>query len=311
MILLLSTNVVLNAQKNSKNNSKNTPSFDKAVLVPEEIKRKCADIPFENRIKVRVAKFSRSTSGTEGVDINNFSTMLSNALFEVDCYRVMAMQKDTTDSGSDIETETEKPQIVATGEITEYSHTTNTTTALATKKTKYIAKLGFVLQIKNPVTQEILFSKSFNKEGLAESNSVSVNVRVPGFGNQNVGSTSEQPVQSAYFDAIEKGILDAVTYLIDNQAKIKELLKGTAGSNNKTSILVSNATYPKLLEIEQAIKTAPGVQKVDKTFASGIGKMTIIHAGSMDELVNVIVTKLGTVVDVTGMEESKITLQVK
>ena len=136
-------------------------------------------------------------------------------------------------------------------------------------------------------------------------------IRLPGGGTTNVGSTTEQPVQSAYFDAIEKGILDAVTYLIDNQAKIKELLKGTAGSNNRTSITVSNATYPKLLEIEQALKVAPGVQKVDKTFASGIGKMTVIHAGSMDELVNFIVSKLGTVAEVTGMEGSKITLQVK
>lgn len=308
ILILFSTNFSLQAQNKSKQDKNQNES--KSILIPEEISKKCNFLPFEDRTKIRVARFTRSTSGQDGLDINNFSSMLSNALSEVDCYRVLAMEKDTSDSGSDIDTDREKPQIVVTGEITEYNHSETTTKVMLKTKKTITAKVGFILQLKNPVTSEILYSRSFDKPGLAESSSAGVDVKIGPLGKTTIGSSENTPIEQAYFDAIEQGILDAVTWLVENQGRINEILKGSA-SGNKITVQIKNASFAKLIEIENIIKTIQGIQKVEKTMKDGVGNIIAVYAGTMDELATNLGVKLGNGVELTGMEGTKITLQVK
>jgi curli biogenesis system outer membrane secretion channel CsgG len=304
MLLMMSAAPQLQAQSGK---NKKSP-----VLIPEEIKKKCSHIPFEDRIKVRVARFTRSTSGVDSEDLNNFSTMLSNAMYELDCYRVLAMQKDASDSGTDVETDYEKPQIVVTGEITEYIHSQKVNKIGITSKKTTTAKVGFVLQLKNPTTGEILYSKSFNNEGMVGSTATEVKVRLPGpLGNQSVGTAEEEPVQLAYFDAIEKGILDAVTFLVDNQERIYQILKGTTTADSRTTIELENANFAQLLEVEKALKSIPGTTKVEKSMKDGVGKIIVFHSGSVEDLATSLLPAIEGSADLTGLEGTKITMRMK
>jgi len=308
LVMLMAMSAVSPLQAQSgKNKGKNS-----AVLIPEEIKRKCSHIPFEDRIKVRVARFSRSTSGVDSDDLNNFSTMLSNAMYELDCYRVLAMQKDESDSGTDVETDYEKPQIVVTGEMTEYLHSQKVNKIGAVSKKITTARVGFVLQLKNPVTGEILYSKSFNNEGMASTTATTVNVKLPGpLGTQTAGTAKEEPVQQAYFDAIEKGILDAVTYLVDNQERMAQILKGTAKADSRTVVEVKNASFAKLLELENSIKAIPGTTKVEKSMKDGVGKLIVFHSGSVEDLAANMMPAIEKNADITDLGTTKITLSMK
>lgn len=304
MLLMMSAAPQLQAQSGK---NKKSP-----VLIPEEIKMKCSHIPFEDRVKVRVARFSRSTSGMNSDDLNNFSTMLSNAMYELDCYRVLAMQKDESDSGTDIETDYEKPQIVVTGEMTEYLHSQKENKMGAVSKKITTARVGFVLQLKNPTTGEILYSKSFNNEGMASTTATTVTVKMPGpLGKQTAGTAKEEPVQQAYFDAIEKGILDAVTYLVDNQDRMAQILKGTAMADSRTTVEVINASFAKLLEIENAFKAIPGTTKVEKSMKDGVGKLIVFHSGSVEDLATHLMPAIENSADLTGLEGTKITMRIK
>lgn len=308
MLLLMGAAPPLQAQSGGKKD-KGKKSI---IVIPEEIKKKCSHVAFEDRVKVRVARFSRSTDGVNSDDLNNFSTMLSNAMYELDCYRVLSMQKDDSDSGDDIDTDYEKPQIVVTGEITEYMHSKKEDKlGFASKKTT-TARVGFVLQLKNPITGEILYSKSFNGEGMVGASSTQIKVKMPGpLGNQNVGTTQEDPIQQAYFDAIEKGILEAVTHLVDNQDRMALLLKGTSATDSRTTVEVINASFAKLLELENAIKALPGTTKVEKSMKDGVGKLIVFHAGSVEELATNLMPAIENTAELTGLDERKITMKMK
>jgi curli biogenesis system outer membrane secretion channel CsgG len=288
------------------------PAQDNAlVVIPEEVKKKCKSLPFEDRVKIRVASFKRSTSGVESKDINNFSTMLSNALFELDCYRVLQMEKDAEDSGKDVERNLEKPQIVVTGEITEYSHTQKVEKiAFRTKKTT-TARIGFVVQLKDPVTGELLFSKSFNQEGLSESYATEVQVNAGRLGPQTVGTSKESPIDLAYFNAIERGILDAVTFLVDSQDRINQILEGSSLTESRTVIELRKASFTDMQYIEQAAKGASGVSRVDKIMKDGVAKITVFHKGSSEELAYTLAPIIEDRLEITGLEDGKITLAAK
>ncbi len=279
------------------------------VVIPEEIKRKCADIALEQRVRLAVARFSQTTSGKDRGDVANFSSMLSNAMFEVDCFRMLSMVKDSLDNKDAYETSTIKPQLVITGEITEYNHTVKETRVMMSKKIEIVSHIGFILQIKDPVTRDVLFSKSFNEQGSSENKSLTIRlprVPIPGQGSGEVVTSSNDAVDKAYFDALEKGILQAVTYIIDSRDKIYAFSKATG---NKTTLLISKANYAKLIEIEKVMKDMSIVTKVEKALDKSEGRITVYHNGEANDLLGIL-SKNNTL-EITGLDRDKIILTVK
>ena len=293
----------------------------KPIVIPEEVKKKCPDIPLQDRVRLAVARFSNSTSGVNSKNIDNFSSMISNAMFEVDCFRMLSMVKDSLDNKDAYAVSEIKPQLVITGEITEYNHTLKETKVLISKKQAYIAHIGFILQIKDPVTRDILFSKSFNEEGSSENKSMEINIpkKLPKLGipnpdnsNGTVSTSSKDAIDKAYFDALEKGILEAVTFIVNTRDKIYTITKSTTDpGGNKTTIAVQNATFPRLMEIEKTFKELSTVSKIDKSLTNNEGKLIVYHTGKPDDLINTLSGKLSNVLDITGFEGNTITIKIK
>lgn len=123
----------------------------------ESVKEKCADIPLEDRIRVTVARFSATASNAPSVLGENMSTMLTNALSQVNCFNVLEEQKNLEDMTDEIDasnseyfdaaTGVEKgkmkvAQIIVTGEVTEYSDATTGTKVLGIGGSVKKAKSG-------------------------------------------------------------------------------------------------------------------------------------------------------------------------
>ena len=77
------------------------------------------------------------------------------------------------------------------------------------------------------------------------------------------------------------------------------------------TIIVENASFSKLVEIETLLKSSPGVSKVVKKMSNNQGEIQVNFSGTDDDLVNILTTKMGDTLDVTGFEQGKITVRVK
>lgn len=285
-------------------------SYSQSVVVPESVKKKCSNSPVEKRVRLAVARFSKTTDVYSGRNIDNFASMLSNAMFEIECFRMLSTINDANYKYTEKESSDVRPHFIVTGEIIEYDHTVQEVKLPVGKAlvTKYNAQIGFVLQIKDPVTKEIVFSKSFNQSAS------STNTKV---GN----STSNQTIDKAYHDALEKGILDAVTYIVDNRDRIYQhvnLISAdegvTAESSTVTSkfqIYSSNITFSKLVELERVLTAHKSVKRIEKKLTQNKGEMNVTMIGSIDELVSVLSNSFSDRLTIEGFEPKKLTITLK
>ena len=136
-----------------------------------------------------------------------------------------------------------------------------------------------------------------------------LNVKPNNRPNIPLSTSSDEPSDKAYFDAFEKGILEAITFMVDNRDKIIAYVKGTGGASAKTTIVISNATFSKLAELENELKTLMGVAKTEKSLKNGEGKVVVLHGGQ--DIVGFVGEKLAAAFEITGLEVDKILVKAK
>jgi len=317
----------------------------------EEVKQQCAAMPLDKRARLSVTRFTVTTvqPGTEtqrnanannrlkglGTIFNkgeapqadkvppilgdNLTTMLTNALQGVNCYRVLESlnnNKDLTgeiDAGSNQYSSKKTPkagkqlgaQIVVTGEVIEYSEKQKGVAVVGVGAKKKYIKMGFNLKMINPETRDIIASHVFRVESRA-SKSVSV------LGLVNTGDTD--PAVAA---VMEDGIVEAVQYM----AKVRDSLNITAdggfagnggsGGDKGTEVTLSNASFASFTALANIISGVPGFKSMEKSFSGGVGNYSVTHTGSTDDLLTNISKKLGPTYEVTGEETGKIDLKIK
>jgi curli biogenesis system outer membrane secretion channel CsgG len=296
----------LYSQKDKKEDKDNNK-----IVIPEEVKKKCPEMEMDERVRLAIARFSKSTTGANGANIDNFSSMLANAMYEVNCFRVISMRKDSMDFVDANGSSEVKPQLIITGEITEYNHSVKETNLVVSKKTTTTAHIGFILQIKDPATRDILFSKSFNEEGGSDNKSLQVTLPSKSALSgpaSTIGRTTNDNVDKAYFDALEKGIIAAVTYIVDNREKIYNIAKN---SSSKAIITALNASFPQLMKIEKAFKELPMVKRIDKSLNNNVGKIEVYFNGRIDEVIDILSGKMGQELEITALKDNSITVKCK
>jgi curli biogenesis system outer membrane secretion channel CsgG len=317
----------------------------------EEVKKQCTSLPLEKRARVSVTRFTVTTKtpGTEteknarannrlkalGTIFNkgeapqadkippilgeNLTTMLTNALQEVNCYRVLeslSNNKDLTgeiDAGNSQYSSKKTPkagkqlgaQIVVTGEVVEYSEQDKgvSVVGVGTKK-KYI-KMGFNLKMINPETRDIIASHVFRIESRANK-SVSV-----------LGLVKTGDSDPAVAAVMEDGIIEAVQYM----ARVRDSLNITADGNfagngmstgeRETQISLANANFASYTSLANIISGLPGFKTMEKSFTGGVGNYSVTHTGSTDDLVTQISKKLGNSFEITGADAGKIDMKAK
>lgn len=225
----------------------------------EEIKQQCGDIPYNKRVRVSVSNFEISTASASGKFGDELSQMLSNALQNVNCFNVLLSMKDSkaltdeiafgqagnTALGSSPQTGKMKgAQVIVMGKLTEFAEGNNSAGALGIKIGSNKAKIGFIIQLVNAETREVIDSKSINVEGKSNGfNGAKL------FGLEVAGSTTNN---KALADACEKGIIQAVEFIASrkSQMPLPDVSETTAKKFTAENCSLLKASYvPKIMVI--------------------------------------------------------------
>ena len=322
-------------------------------LTIEDVKQECSNLPLEKRARLSVTRFSVTTTAVQSSRVTNVSpnyygrgilgrrtvsnnnyygygvippqlgdnltTMLTNALNQVNCYRVLESLKNNSDLTQEIDAghngssskKTPKAgkqlgaQIVVTGEVIEYSVEDKGVRVMGVGSAKQTIKLGFNLKTINPETRDIIVSRVFRVQS-REGKSVSV-----------LGLVSTGDMDPAVAAVMEDGVVEAVQYL----AKMKDSLNisadgNFAGNGNSdgtvdTEIDLSNINYDVYNSFVEMLKGIKGFQTMDKSFSNGSASITVTHTGSDDTFQDLVLHKAGSKFEVTGQNPEKLELKGK
>ena len=290
----------------------------------EKIDKKCKGLAYEDRVRVAVGSFKATTNQAYGQFAGELATMLSNALVSTECFQVLASTKsnimdDMQDEKAFQRTDDVDPnaavedgkmrgaQLIVTGEVTEFAEGKDGVTIGIVNVGKNKAKVGFVLQIANPKTRDIIFSESINTEASALGGFSGMRI----LGLPAIGSFKTR----AMADAVEKAIIKAVELIVAQKDKIQAMPTGGVVNPNtapvKTSIVkIENVDYTKLNSLTTLIKGNPKVKDAAKVLSTGIGTITIKHEGTFDELLDYLAAS-ATGYEIIGAEKGQITLKIK
>ena len=223
-IILASLLVCMDAfgQRGRKSRGKQAPEQPEITI--EQISARCQGVPFRDRTTVRVARFSASTPAAQGKFGDELATMLSNALSQTSCFRVLeklSNQEDMTDEIAFAQSgmtgggagpssgQMLAAQMVVTGEVTEYGEGKDNVTALGFSVGSNKARVGFIMKVVDPQTGEIFFSESINVLGKVNGvNGLSL------AGITLAGGTTQN---RALNNAVEQAILQAAGLLVEQR----------------------------------------------------------------------------------------------
>ena len=295
---------------------------DKTKMTFEAVKKVCKGTPLNERPRITVARFEVATPKASREFGGELATMLSNALQQTSCYRVLESIDNFEDMKGEIDLgnsgyvksssgpkagQMMGAQFIITGEITEYNLGKTGIKLAGVGFGGGKASIGFIIKVVNPATREIIFSESFNTEGRKGFQGISI------FGFETTGASFDN---KAVADAAEKGIIKAVEFLSREKDNLlldgdSDALRNGTASNAFSNIELSNATFAKVRSLEQKLKGISTVKSVDKTFSGSQAKFQISHAGSTDDLLDSILGKMGSQVEVTGYESNFIALKAR
>ncbi len=273
----------------------------------EEVKSRCTDRPIEERKRIVVSNFVVSAPhqyyGTyNSAQLgNNMAVMLTNAMQEINCFRVLEMSQNLGEAEAEGYARQNNAQLLIKGDITEFTVARQTFGIAGVRTTRETVKLGFVLKIVNPATRDILWSKSVNVEG--QSGVGFDAFRVPYLRTLVVAENLKN--NPAIANALEQGILEAMQLIVN-------FADGSDGSAATTTRLqVKGTDYGGMMRMVAMVKTLPGVSNVEPTFSNGVANLQIKHQGDSQSLMGGLYDKISRTHEVEGVEQGLITLRAK
>jgi len=325
----------------------------------EQVKQQCSGMPLDKRARLSVSRFTVTTSAPQNSSTTdtkpvagsaggptlaslllggskigntnpavagapptlgaNLSTMLTNALQGVNCYRVLeslADNKDLTteiDAGNGAYSGKNAPkagkqlgaQIVVTGELIEYSVKDKGVKVMGVGSKSKMVKIGFILKMINPETRDIIVSRDFHVQSRADHST-----SVLGF----ISADNSDPAVAA---VMEDGIVQAVQFL----TKMKDSLDITAdgkfagntnpNGENYTEVDLKNANFNSFTAFGNLLSGISSFKSMEKTFSSGAATYTITHKGNSSAFLDELNKKIGDRYEITGFTEGKIELKAK
>jgi curli biogenesis system outer membrane secretion channel CsgG len=291
----------------------------------EKVKAQCEGVALDQRVRLTVARFSVTTGNAPSEFGGNLATMLTNALFKVNCFRVLESLINKADMNDEIDYGEGKyakksaapkkgkqlgAQFVVTGEITEYSSKDNAVRIGLVKVGSNKAKIGFILKVTNPQTRDVIYSESINVEGKTGGGT-----EVGAFGLNVISSGTSDP---AVANACELGIIKAVEFL----ASKKDEMLVAGGITPKTStskvvqtaeteIELKKANFASFNEFATFLATMPSFKSVEKTFKKETATYTVTHTGSSDAFIDEVSKQAPSKFEVTSVDKGRLELKVK
>ncbi len=228
----------------------------------EKVKEKCKGLNREDRIRIRVTRFSVTSKAAQatGQFGEELTSIMTNAIQQTNCFRVLENLKNKEDFNSEMglnesgATDGSGPQrgkmttaqAIITAEITEYSEGKSSVNAVGFSLGGNKAKLGLIIKVLDPQGGEVLWSKSVNGEAKKSGlNGLSV------FGLQVAGKSNLSEAMSA---AVEDVVLRTVDILVKEKEDIENVLgdpsEGTGQPKqwNATNCgMLANGNSPKVM----------------------------------------------------------------
>lgn len=323
----------------------------------EQVKQQCSGMPIESRARISVTRFTVTTSTTDrqqqgatnsntrsnnilkGLSIlsggggsappadvipptlgENLTTMLTNALQGVNCFRVLESLKNNDDLTGEInagntELSSRKApkagkqlgaQIVVTGEVIEFSDKSKSVKVMGVGSGKKTVKMGFNLKMINPETRDVIVSQVFRVQSRTDKS-----LSVLGL----VGTSNSDPATAA---VMEDGVIQAVQFM----ARVRDSLKidasnipGSSSTNpdavNEIEIVLTNANFSSFNSFAKLVGETKGFQSIEKSLSNGTGSYSVKYKGNTDALVESLFPKLGHTYEITDQQDGKLSVKVK
>ncbi len=285
----------------------------------------CEDIPYQERSILGVVDFNVTASGAGYQIGRGLSDMLSNALVECNCFRVVERERlnkirqEQQLQGVDQTTAAQVnkltgAQLLVMGNITEFQEKTGGFGGglggrLGDKiglggVAKTDAHVGMVIKVVNATTGDILISKSLER-------------KVSKMGVAG-GGLFPMPMGAGFYkskameDAIEETILEAVALI----AEQKDLLPGAVYSEpvaetKSAQITVQNADFKSLMALAKYLDGLSYVKQVDKKLNGNTAKLNVAYTADLESLLVDLVDKSGVSMEVVGFDDPSIQLVLK
>ena len=301
MFILLCTGLNLNAQKKSK-------------ITMEEIEEQCKDIPYEQRLTMSVSSFNVATPTAYAKFGDELAQMLTNSLQNVNCFNVLLSVKDKAEIMEEIEFgesgnvkagtaakrgQMKGAQVVVMGKVTEYAAGESSGGAFGIKLSSNKAHIGFIVQLINPVTREIIDSESFNVDGRSGGFK---GLKV--FGFKAVGGVANN---RALANACEQGIIQAVEYIVSQRDKMPLPDANAVNSQKGTYITLINADYSKFKLLTDALESKGEI--LDKSINGGTGTFFLSHKLSTYDVADYIVSQKIAGLHIDSVSDDALTIQ--
>jgi curli biogenesis system outer membrane secretion channel CsgG len=269
----------------------------------EEVKARCEGRAFEDRARVVVASFRVSVPNRTYELGDNMAVMLTNALQEINCFRVLEMIQNQYESEREGYVGNQpNAQLLITGDITEFSEETKSIGALGFRNNTTIIKLGFILKVVNPATRDILWSKSVNVEGKSSGGFVT-GPRIPGLGRLTLaGASKDNP---AVANALEQGVLEASRLLVDFVSE------NEVSAASYTTVVVEGIDYGGMQRMKSTLSDLTGVKAVKPNFDSGTAYLEVTHSGDTQALMDALYGKISRSHQVKAVSAGEIVLRAK
>lgn len=269
----------------------------------EKVLKRCKGLDFNSRTRIAVGSFKVTTKlGNEKFG-DELATMLGNALVSTECFQVLASTASNAMKDMHYEKEFNRAgdvradkaamegqmlgaQLLVIGEVTEFSEGDDGVKVAGVSLSQKKAKVGFIIQIVNPRTREIVFSRSINMEASA----------LEGYnGLKLAGLTVAGSVKTrAMADAVEKAIIKAVELIVVEKERIQGMPQGELAKQNTeklSRIQIENIDFKKLVSLTNIVKTYTKAKETTKSLKESVGSILVIHEGSVDELAEFLATK--------------------
>ena len=288
----------------------------KPKITMEEIEEQCEGIEFDQKLTLSVSSFNVSTPSAYAQFGDELSQMLTNALQNVNCFNVLLSVKDKDEILEEINFgesgnvkagtaaqrgQMKGAQVVVMGKVTEYAAGESSGGALGISISSKKAHIGFIIQLINPETREIIDSESFNVDGRAGGFS-----GLKLFGFKAVGGVANN---KALADACEKGIIQAVEYIVSNRDKMPLPDQNAVNSQSGTYITLLDANYMKFKSLTDLLESKGKI--LEKNINEGTATFFVAHDLSSYDIADFIATNLGAGFSIESVSDDAMTLKSK
>jgi len=278
----------------------------------EKVKEICKDnTSRDEKIRVVVSSFKNNRYRSKYRDLGpELATMLTNALFEVNCFRVLESASKMSEFDSEFDLEDQGytngmgapkkgnmlgAQVIITGEITELSQGKKNASFGGVSVGKEKSHVGFILKVLEASTRDVLFSESVNMEATANGfNGLSV------LSLKIAGSTDRS---KSLNNALEKAIIKATELLAKGKDSWGVEADPSLENLQVLTVNVKDIDFSKMATFEKFLTSISGVEQVQKSMKDGIGTFSVVTSLSESDLATSLSPKISSlykIVEVNG-----------